>query len=270
MNTLPSTLILQRAHARLRKTAPGYSLRRLASQLKIAPSFLSDIFKGKKPLPPKYLASVAKHLELDEIALEKLKFALLKEQCAPELASVLAQVKRKEPSLIGIPGEEVARDQFALLHAWYLLPLLDLTTCEGFSDDPDWIASKLGITSEQARGAWRILLELGCVAKTEKGWTKSTEHIRFPSKKSEPVIRDYHARALELAKAQLKKTSERDFAERLISGMSVAVNPAKIEEARQRLQAAIVEVSQILTEGPCTEVFQVQAQMFPVTQREKS
>lgn len=254
--------LLAKAHLRQKKNNQSYSLRSLARQLNFSPSFLSDIFKGKKPLPPRHLSRIAKFLNLDEIALEKLKGAMLREKMPVELKSKL---RRQKNVIAKIPHEEMANPQFNLLSHWYLLPLLDLTTCEDFSSSPAWIAGRLGISEIQARQAWDLLRSTGCVKKENGRWLKWSEHIRFPTRRSDPAVRNYHGQTLALARAELNKTSEEDFAKRLISGLSVAVNPAKVAEAKLRLQEALLEVSKVLSEGKCSEVYQLQVQLFPVT-----
>jgi len=166
-------------------------------------------------------------------------------------------------------NEEVPTSQFHILSRWYYLSLLDLCTCKEFTDDPEWIAKRLGITPFEAKRAWQMLLQGRWVKRTETGWTKSNKHLRFPTRQSQEVVRNYHRQTLEKAQKELNKTDPESFAKRLISGASVAVNPEKIEEAKLRLHAALVEISKLLSEGPCTEVYQLQVQLFPVTREVK-
>ena len=97
-------------------------------------------------------------------------------------------------------NEEVPTSQFHILSRWYYLSLLDLCTCKEFTDDPEWIAKRLGITPFEAKRAWQMLLQGRWVKRTETGWTKSNK---------------------------------------------------------------------LLSEGPCTEVYQLQVQLFPVTREVK-
>lgn len=60
------------------------------------------------------------------------------------------------------------------------------------------------------------------------------------------------------------KTSKNDFERRLISGITVAVNPHKVEQCKKMLDETLHQVSLILSEGECTEVYQMNIQLFPL------
>jgi hypothetical protein len=51
----------------------------------------------------------------------------------------------------------------------------------------------------------------------------------------------------------------------LITGLTFAGNPANFERAQRHLHQALYESAEILTAGPCTEVYQLNAQLFLLT-----
>lgn len=260
--SLSSGQILAKAYKRQRKSSPAYSLRRLAMQLQVSPSFVCAIFQGQRLLPPRLLSKISMALGMDDLAEEALRATLAKEKVPKEFRRSNPSAGRLPPLQ---PHEEMSRAEFSLLNRWYFLPLLDLTTCENFVAEPSWIAKRLGIPVSEARQAWEFVRGQKYV-KWENGvWRKWAEHIRFPSQRSDPAIRSYHAQTLGLARRELEKIKDSDFSQRLIMGASLAVNPDRLQEAKLALQAAIVEISKSLSEGSCAEVYQLQVQLFPVT-----
>jgi hypothetical protein len=54
------------------------------------------------------------------------------------------------------------------------------------------------------------------------------------------------------------------FERRLITGISIAANPENLDRARDILLAALHEVASVLSEGECTELYHLNAQLFSV------
>jgi uncharacterized protein (TIGR02147 family) len=259
MAAIPSHLLLRRALLRLQRANKSYSLRRFAAQVGLSPSFVSEVFQGKKPLPARHFSDVCRILQLDDIASEQLRHALRDELLPAEL-KVSDTTSSKKPSY-----QELSRADFPLLSRWYFLTILDLTTCKTFRPDPKYIARRIGISVPEARQAWEILQRLGAVEEKSGNWRKCTDHLRFPTTASEPAVRAYHSQTIPLALRELQRAGKNEFDCRLITGLSVAVNPEKIQDAKRHMQKALMEVGQILTDGECTEVYQVQCQLFSVT-----
>ncbi|MBK7959754.1 MAG: DUF4423 domain-containing protein [Bdellovibrionales bacterium] len=85
-----------------------------------------------------------------------------------------------------------------------------------------------------------------------------------PDERPESKHANFYKKTLQLAQTELLRTAQEDFERRLITSISCAVNPSQIPLAKQRLAEALREVRDILTEGECTDVFFLQAQLFSV------
>lgn len=59
--------------------------------------------------------------------------------------------------------------------------------------------------------------------------------------------------------------SEAEFAERLVSGISFAGDPKLLPEAKVVIEEALYKAAAILADGDCTEVFQLNLQLFKVS-----
>lgn len=267
--------ILLTALERKKKRNPSYSLRALARDLGLSAPFLSRMFKGEKPFPEDRFEQVVKALELDlpvrRLLMESiLQQAVRKSRIASSVAQELMSSERQSSMASLSKYKEASSREFSVLDRWYNLAVLDLVTCVDFQPDPAWIARRLGIRKEEAAYSFDQLRNHGLVREHEGKWEKVTEHLRFPATKSHPSIRRYHQMMIQKAVEVMQtQTDERAFEHRMITSFTFAANSARIKEARERLNAALFEIVEILSEGECDGVYQINAQLFPLTALEK-
>ena len=65
----------------------------------------------------------------------------------------------------------------------------------------------------------------------------------------------------------LGETDDVSFSRRMITAISFAANPQRLKQGRERLMELIYEIADIMTEGDCTEVYQLNVQFFPLTKQ---
>ena len=130
------------------------------------------------------------------------------------------------------------------------------------------LATRLGISRNQVGMSLDLLEREGFIVKKGDRWEKVSERIRLPTTYSMESIRSFHQQMIDLAKWQLpNKTTEEAFKNRLINGVTMAINPDNLDKAKARLIDALCEVAEILSEGDCTEVYQINCQLFPLTKK---
>ncbi|RYZ64419.1 MAG: TIGR02147 family protein [Proteobacteria bacterium] len=162
--------------------------------------------------------------------------------------------------------EDVGRNEMDLWSRWYHIAILDLSTCEDFQSTPEWIGNRLGLKTEVVAAALDYLKHEGYLTEAEGRLQKAAHHVRLPMTKSKAVIRAFHSRMMnKAAEVMESQTGDAAYANRLISGITVASNPKSLERAKERLSLAAHEVADILSEGPCTEVYHLGFQLFPLT-----
>jgi uncharacterized protein (TIGR02147 family) len=160
---------------------------------------------------------------------------------------------------------------FSLLTPWYNIAILDLSTCDHFQKDPLWIAAQLGIGRYQVVEALKALVEHGLLIETETGYTKVESKIRLSLNSSHAEIRKFHYQMIEKAQEELsKKTSKQDFDRREISGITIATNPANLEQARQHILKAVHEAADMLSVGECTDLYQINTQLFSLLKKSEA
>lgn len=266
-----SSRILKQYFSRKQEQNPSYSLRALARDLDVAPSYVSGLMNGKKRASVKMIARLAPLLGFDESAEGALRMATSLEAIGDLEVSKELRTNSALQTLEAIPlFKPLSKRKLSLLERWYYVAILDLMECDDFEDTPQWIAQRLGLFPHDVQDALRTLEKLELiergVRKSKPVWKKRDTRIRLPTGRSLNEIRQFHRQMIERALLELRfKTSQRDFERRLISGITFAVDPRNISKARRKLEAAIHSISAELMTGRCTEVYQLNVQLFPLT-----
>ena len=260
--------ILKQAFDRAQKQNKAFSLRALAQKLDLSPGFVSKILSGKSELPFERINDFSEALKIDKISENRLlkSYSDVKTERIHGLAA-----KDRGHEDIMKNYIEMSDKHFFLLTKWYLIAILDLAGCEGFSIEPAWLAKRLRISVGDADEAIRFLKAQKFLVQNGHGdWIKDSKNIRFPTKQSRELIRGYHEMLMKKAIHTLQtQNAQKDFDQRLISGISMTCNPNNIEKAIARLNEAMYEVASILSEGDCKEVYHLGLQLFPVTSPQK-
>lgn len=258
--------ILDTQFHRKKAAQPGYSVRALARDLGVSPSFASQVLTGKKRFPARLVGRAIKVLDMDGEKARELKKACLPEAIKDEAVAPNSTETQLLRDQMKNRWSEVSKDKLRALRHWYYVALLDLTTCRDYDGTARFIADRLGLAEPTVEVAMRELTELGLLTMHEGKLVKSAREIRMGSARSLTDIRRFHAQMLDKAKqVMLEQTSDADFARRLITGISVATTPDKIEIAKQMLSESLHEIAAFLADGESTEVFHLSAQLFPVS-----
>ncbi len=252
---------------RQKKANKDLSLRSLALKLKISPGYLSKVLSGKKSLNAELALQLCKELKVDKLQLDQIKASLHQDLIDANFGSHGSQYDSS--STVKMMAEMRLMEPQAdwLLEQWYRLALLDLITCSDFHLNIDWISSRLEITPQQASDTLRHLLKEGFVKKNSDGsLAKSHDKLRFPSKYTKEIVRNYHETQMKRAiRCMNTRLSQKDFENRLVVGINLAGNPQNLEKAKEIIHRALYEASEILSSGDCTEVYHIGLQLFPQT-----
>lgn len=261
--------ILSKAIQDKKRHVKGLSIRLLSQKMGISHSYLSRALQGQKGLSKTQVDQLCKLLDVNEITRALLDKALITEASKRRgIESVDTHVGSKTSFVALEDFEEIKDREFTLYDEWYLIPIMDLTTLKHFKSDPKWIGAKLGISIDEADKALTKLLDNGYLKPKAKGLTKTDQKMRIHTVKSLAKIRSYHKHMMLKALEELEtKTDDESFQKRLISGISIAVNPDNIPKARQIIQAAMHEVATVLLEGSCTELYHLNTQLIPLLKK---
>lgn len=215
---------------------------------------LSSFMNGKRRVSQKMATRIADNLGLDP----------------QERAEVLVQfrIRQNEHSKEGAASGvlrylQLSTDQFRLIAKWHHFAVLSLIRTEDFQSAPDWIAKRLGITVTQCKEALERLSRLGLISIDATGkLRRGKAKFRTVDNIANVSLRQAHAENLELAKEALTKNSvdERDF-----TAATMAIDPQKLPEAKERIRKFQDELADFLESGSQTEVYKICIQLFPLT-----
>lgn len=223
----------------------NYSLRAFARNLGVSQSYISLLISGQRRL----------NASLTE------KFStLLKNEDENKILKDFAQQN-------GLAAQNVDLEIFKLIRNWYHFAILDLSTTKGFQSNFTWIAKRLGISKAEVIDAVERLNNLGLLITTVIPWKKAARNIHVKSSQPQLAIRQYHQEMMLLASKALENSSQEAFLMREISGTTIAVNSARIAEAKSRIASFQKELAHFLTQGDRDEVYQINIQFFPLTKK---
>lgn len=262
-----SAEILKSIYLARKDRNPKYSARAFARDLELSQSLVSLIMNGKRNLTLAQAIKIATLLENSKSGLEEAEKILVQTIKTLPGGGRLLQ-NRDGDNLIAkeISYREIEIEKLKVISEWFHLPILDLATTCDFKSDPVWIASRLGISKDDATAAMDRLVTVGLAKIENDVFKKVTSKIDFNTEKSESFVRSYHSQMISLAKSQLELADQKSFEARDISGITFAVSKNKISVAKKKIAHFQKELANLLSDGnECHEVYQLNIQLFPLT-----
>jgi uncharacterized protein (TIGR02147 family) len=245
---------------------PSFSLRAFARTLGVSHTYLSLVLNEKKKLSMHKVVEFSEILGMDEKQRRLFISAATAEKETQTLMTLGGQtfrVKRKKakPAIYF----ELEADRFKVLQEWYHIPLLDLPSTKDFKNDARWIAKRLQISTDQARSGIDRLIRLGLLEEVDGKLRKTNGNIWIGGKKSNRMVRAYHQQMINRALNALDQGGEENFHKRSVSSITMAIDPAKLPEAKKRLDKFQRSLWQFLSTGDSLELYQFNVQLFPLT-----
>lgn len=255
--------ILAKAFLNKKKKNPGYSQRALARDLGTSSAFVTKILTGHKNLPPARYKKLFKILDMDlTMQTELMRAAVLSALPTNELRVIAKASLAKAPAMEKYSREETKK--FGVLKHWYNIAILNYLSCEGLEASVATLTKYFKLTNAEVTQALKGLEDAGLAKVENDRWSKTDLHSYFPTTKSQTEVRDFHRQMIQKAFHELGKSSQEDFEKRMISGFTVAVNPEQIETAKKLIADFLGEISEVLSDGICQEVYQCNIQLFPL------
>ncbi len=217
---------------------PGYSLRSFAMRLGVSPSVVSEIFSGKRKVSIKMAQKLLNKLNL-----------------APD-------EMQKVTSVAGTEYAELKVDHFNMVAEWHHMAILSLLETKGFQNRPNWIANRLGISTQKVEQAMERLFKLEMI-KLENGKLVRLEiNYKSPDEVSSVAIRKWHRDHLEKAILSLEKD---DLVTRDFIGMTIPIHHNDIALIKKRVRSFLEKLSGELDQGLKDEVYQLNFQLLPLS-----
>ena len=241
-------LWLQRQFTERCKRNARYSLRAFAKALTIDPSSLSQILSGKRPLSKKSVEAICEKLGATPKDLKS--FGLLNVDSSND------------------NYHQVNVDTFAVIAEWYHYAILELTFVSGFKADPRWIGKKLSITVEEAKSAIERLKRLGLLLEENGSLIKSSKFLtNHSSVNTSGAHRELQKQVIEKA---LLAVEECPHEEKDITSMTMAVDVANLDKARDLIRKFRRDICALLEDGEQTRVYNLGIQLYPLSEKQEN
>ncbi len=245
---------------------PKYSLRAFARQLGIESSALSQILSGRRSLSEKLASELFDQLDLSPSEQEEFLDSLAEAKVAQGFKRIAPETKKRLARLrseVRSPkSRELSMELFRVIADWYHYAILELTNIPSFENRPEWIATRLGISVPEAIGAIERLKELellqevdGRLKKTNTYVDTSNRNITGPAlKRRQRQITEKSLHSLETDSITIRNHSAR----------TVAIDPSKIFEAKERIEKFMIELTDFLGSTNPKNVYELSVQLFPL------
>lgn len=238
-----------------------YSLRAFAKSLGIQSSALSQILKGQRYLSEERATQILDRLDL---SLEERELFLYSLACA-RVGSGLKRLSPEQKSRAANGSRlnrELSADVFKTIAEWYHHAILELTRIDGFKQDPAWIAKKLGISAPEVVSAIDRLKALELLVDVNGTFVRSAFHI-------DTNQRHITSSALKRRQRQIiEKSLDSLYLDpieiRNHSARTVAIDPAKMPEAKARIDAFMKELCDFMAKDNPKKVYEMSIQLFPL------
>ena len=248
----------------------GFSYRAFAKRAGLkAPNYLKLVADGDRNLAPEMASRFANALGLSGEPADYF--------CDLVGFNQAASAPERERWYQRLRGYRRYRNAFRLdaAHAayhseWFIPAVRELVSCQGFSEDPRWIARTLrpSISQRQAEHALKILEQLGFVVRNAEGRLVQRDPL-VTTGDDQPLghhIATFHRAMLERAADALDHV---DREEREIASLTVSLSAEQFKAFKQRLYEVRQELLQAsLQQDESTNgadrVVQINFQMFPL------
>lgn len=246
---------LEKIYQQKKKINPKFSFRSFSRHLKISQSTLSFVLTGKRCFPVKHLEKTLHILKISGIEKERFVKSVLNQQTK-------VKALHKDP---------LKMDSFQLsdqLHSkiiieWEYYAILSLMDLKDFQPKSSWISKRLGISTQRTSECLKNLLESGLIEKRGTKLQKVSLNVKTSENVLSHSIRESHFQALHLAEKKLQSIPLhlRDYTTR-----TFVMNLQDMDKLKQAIKRFRNEISQLAESANAQEVYQLNLQLFPLTQ----
>ena len=251
----------------IRKDRNGsYSLRAFARDLGISHTYLSLILAGKRRMSPSQSAQIGMLLGLSPKEVQQwIEQAIENREGQRGInPSLTRSLNGKQKNKIEFKDLQIEYSK--VIAGWYYLPILEATYLKDAKADPKWFASRLGISTTEARDAIDRLMSLEMLEEKDGKLKKTNDFIRLPTSRSYRSMRAYYHSVFDKAREAMEDASPEAFKKRLVSGGTLAIKKTHIAKARERLKKFQDEFIAEYAATESDEVYQLSLQFFSLTQ----
>jgi len=154
-------------------------------------------------------------------------------------------------------------DRFNVIADWYHFAILSLMELKDFEPSEARIASRLGISSLQAKSAIERLQRVGLIQIKAGRWVSTGKNLETPTDVASSALKRAHKQDLKRAIRALDDvpTHLRD-----ITAITMPIDVRRLPEAKSLIREFRKNLAALLENGEKTDVYNLSIQLIPITQ----
>jgi len=230
---------------------PRYSLRSFARQLKVDPSHLAKVLKGKRQVSTRFVEWTGWSLNWSNERIATAKKAKDVSVSRSGRRLRLATDRRFNP---------MSTDELQVAAGWVHFILLELTELSSFEATTANLAKRLGLSIATVSEAVERLKRVGALVETKTG-LRATRH--FSTTKQPGTSSSLKRLQKEILYGAARALDEVPVEQRDQSAITMAIDSTKLPEAKERLKKFRRELMEFLQEGNRDRVYQLSLSLFP-------
>jgi uncharacterized protein (TIGR02147 family) len=253
-NSLEEYLASLLEHRKLKNRR--YSLRKLAVELKLEPSFLSKIINHKRKVTVSLVERLAKKLSLSPEEVQKFKLSVLQRM----ETSSKSETKRKRSNFQVVDLEMAKR-----LVGWHYFAILELFNIPNLNLTPRKISNLLDTPEDEIAVALDKLESLGLIVRaSDRKLRPSDTHNTL--KQSPFTVEELKETQRQFLVKSLLSLDHVPLNERDHSGMTLAIRQDQIVQAKKMIKSFrrrfMVEIEK---QKPYERIYQLSISFFPLS-----
>jgi uncharacterized protein (TIGR02147 family) len=240
------------------------SFRYLGGKLELDPGFLLKVMQGKLHLADKSIPLLCSYFKFNDRESEY--FAVLVNYNKAKTPSDIKLYFEKLIATRDSKARPVEESHYAFYQKWYHSAIHALLSIYEFRGKFQELGSLLtpSITATEARDSIKLLLRLKMVKKDSDGIYRPTDaFVTSGEKWTSVAIRDFQKESIMLSAQALERYSKE---ERDISTVTITLHEDELAEVRDRIRQLRQSILAIDNDTVPNRVYQLNIQLFPVTQ----
>ncbi|WP_168196681.1 DUF4423 domain-containing protein [Bdellovibrio sp. ZAP7] len=228
----------------MQKKNPRFSMRALAQKAGISPGRLNEIFHERRPLSDHYSNRISYGLSLTQ------------EEQVTLSSFVTVRAKRMNFQKV------LENQELRLITSWEPYAILNLMKTDDFESSTEWIAKRLALSVEKTEECLNLLEAQGVIKMKNGRWLRIPSQLTTTSEIPSSAIVEGHIANLRKSEEALRTVP---MEKRHFGTITMPINVAKIEEAKQMLTQFRRKMCLLLEDGPKTEVYNLSMYLYPLT-----
>ena len=241
----------------LQAVRPTLSKRGFAKRLEMSPSHLANLLSGKRALTAAGASVIADRLSLSPNEREELLALTTKSKHEQKRSG-------KGPLLELLPrvhSKILEEDQFKFMADWYHLGILALAGVKDPKADPQWIADRIGITSQEATIGLARLKKLDLIKIIGNAMKVTNHYVETTNDVPSQAIRSHHRQILGRAERSIDGV---DMNRRHLESSTIAISSKDISKVNQAVSDFHDQMKSLaLKRDDKDEVYTLSVQFFP-------